>query len=69
MVDSLTYEPGEGHRGVDLLVRQVQSQDQLEDAECWRLQQVCAASRQRAVSKRWLVETGGLINLRSMHKV
>ena len=34
-------EPGEGHRGIDLLVSEVQGQDQREDAEVWPLQQVC----------------------------
>ena len=39
----LAYELGQGHRGIGLLVREVQGQDQLEDAAGWRLQQVCEA--------------------------
>ena len=44
-VDLLGYEPGEGHRGISPLVREVQGQGQLEDAEGRRLQHACEAKK------------------------
>ena len=41
--DPLAHVRGEGHRGIGLLVRDVQVEDQLEDAESWRLQHACEA--------------------------
>ena len=44
-MDLLADVLGEGHRGIVLLVREVQGQDQLEDAAGWRFQHSCAAKK------------------------
>ena len=41
----LAHELGEGRRGIDLLVRQIQEQNQLEDVEGRRLQHACEAKK------------------------
>ena len=78
----LAYALGDGHRGIDLLVRVVQGRGQFEDAEGWRLQQVSEAKmvvcfRPSGLSKQTAGSlkapagrvTAGLIYVRSMYEV